>query len=297
MISDLTTRQKVQAPATMEPKPKVETEVPKEETPTEILGTEEPQQDSSTEKPAEETVEAKEDELTTIKKALDLAKSESEHIKSAMQKRIDELTWQIKSIKEQQTEKKEKTWDDLNSTELRPYIKHYVDEGNGEMVAFLTELLADKKIEERLSKQDSKHVTEATRVQTWTAVTKEYPELQDVNSEHYQRTLKLVQSDKRFDDIVNFPEGHSIAARLVAEQILKEKLHNKATEEKVVTKQARDAALKTSLDTSTGRRVERSSPSDIFRKMEEASDDKQPYGVKWKEILKDLNKKSGVGKG
>jgi hypothetical protein len=242
----------------------------------------------TTETPTNEVAEKK-DELAELKSAVDKLKSENSQVKDAMQKRIDQLTWELKSTKEQSEVKREKTWDDLNTTELKDYIAHYADEGNGKMVAFLTDKLADKKITERLTETSSATQNATIRAKAWDEVVGEYSELKDPNSDLYKRTLEIVRSDKRFDDIKNFPEGHAVAARLASEQMLREKLKATETENKKISKKVRDEALKNSLDSSTARHAEVSTLGDVDKLMDRASNSKNPYGHEWKEVLRRIN--------
>lgn len=236
---------------------------------------------------AKEEVAEKKDELAELKAAVAKLQSENSQVKDGMQKRIDQLTWELKHTKEQSEVKKEKTWDDLSSKELTEYIAFYADDNNGKMVAFLTDKLADKKISDRLSESSSNTQNATIRVSAWNEVVTEYPDLKDANSDHYKRTLQLVSSDKRFDDIKSFPEGHAVAARLVSEQMLREKI--KATETQKITKKVRDEALKNSLDTSTGRQADTHDTTDFDKLMNKASDSKNPYGHEWKDVLRRLN--------
>lgn len=253
-----------------------------------VAGTEDTPQGSSPEKTSEQ-VDEKKDELAEIKKALDSAKGESEHTKNAMQKRIDQLTSELKSIKEQSESKKEKTWDDLNSKEIEDYIAHYSDEGNGKMVAFLTDKLTDKKINERFSKNNQETQSHTVRRQTWDATVNEFPDLKNPESEHYKRTLEMVNSDPRYNDIQKFPEGHAVAARMVAVDILREQLKNQGVKSKEADAIAKKQVAKNSLDVSSGRNTGASDKDDLSKAMDRAMDSKNPYGSEWKEVLRKIN--------
>jgi len=284
MAKDLTSRQEVVERETIEG-----TELPKEETPKEEVVTEETQPESSPEETSEEVVEEKETELDILKKELEKSHAETARTKDAMQNRINELTRDIKSIKEQTESSKERTWDDLNAKEIGQYIAHYTNEGNGEMVAMLTDKLTDKKIAARLDESNSLNRNNAARVQAWNEVASDYPELQDPNSEHYKKTEQFIKDDPRFNDLQRNPEGHAVAARLVAERMLHDKLRNMKGETKAVSKKARDEALKNSLDSSSGKRGETTPVDELDKMMDSASDSRNPYGPEWKAALKKIN--------
>ena len=251
----------------------------------EELGTEETPADSS----PEETSEKEKDELKLLKEQIEALTNENSHIKDSMQKRIDELTWQIKSKEEKSESNKEKTWDDLDVKELQQYIAYYVEEGNGQMVAYLTDKLTDKKIETKDSEKDKVYKNQMVRVESWNQVAEEYPELKDVNSEHYKRTLDRVKSDPRFDDMNVFPEGHAVAARLVAADMLKEQLRSEGVKAKEAEARAKQSVVQNSLDSSSGKQSDVKSKNDLAKRMEKAMDSKNPYGPEWKDILREIN--------
>lgn len=255
-------------------------------------GTEETPADSSPEKTPEPetTQEEKVDELAILKDQVAKLSQENNHVKDSMQRRIDELTWQIKNQKEQVDKNKERTWDDITSAEeVTNYIKHYSELGDGNMVAFLTNKLTDIKISERFDSTSKTAQSNSVRVQSWTAITEEFPDLKNPNSQHYKETEAMVKSDPRFDDIKNFPEGHAVAAQLAAVKILKEQLKSQGMKSKDAEVMAKKAIVQNALDGSTAKSGNVGTSKDLGSLMDKAMDSKNPWGTEWKDVLRKVN--------
>lgn len=292
MGKDLVTNKEVKERVAYDAKPDESQEAVVEETNeqnTDALGTEASQSESSTEK----TSEKKDiDELAVLKETVDKLTAENSKVKDSMQKRIDELTWKVKNNEEKQERSKDRTWDDITDPEeIKQYISHYTNEGNGNMVAFLTDKLTDVKINKSLTSEKNAANNNAIRANTWAETVDQFPDLKDPNSEHYQKTLALIQKDPRYDDINKIPEGHAVAARMVAVEILQAKLKADGMKSKEAEATAKKEVAQNSLDVSGGKISNSSGKNDVASMMDKAMDSKDPYGPEWREVLRKINSK------
>jgi len=242
--------------------------------------------ESQTEKTSEEKKE--ESELALLTKQVDELKNENSRTKNSMQKRIDELTWKQKSQEESREKSKDKTWEDLSVDELKQHRTRYREEGNDAMIDMISDLMADKRIAKGVTQSRNETQNDAVRVQSWDAVIAEYPELSDVNSEHYKRTAEMVQSDKRFDDINSFPEGHAVAARLAAERILKDRINSAQKKSREAEKKLTDEKSKNSLGSSTAK-ADTTSSTTKDKLLAAAEDSGSPHSPEWRAYLKHVN--------
>lgn len=203
--------------------------------------------------------------------------------------RLDQLT---ERLGEREDGKKEKTWDDLNVDELKRARQHYREKGDDNMVDFISdkiaERLADQRAETRLSERERKAIKE----QSWAEVLRDYPELQNTDSALYQRTKQLIQRDRRFSD-PQFPEGFAVAARLAAEQLLRERALANRKKDRLLSKKVRDSQRREGLE-AKGRGG--GAPKTSLDKLEEeAVNSGDPYSPAWRRLLKATSQRASRG--
>lgn len=254
-------------------------------------GTEETPTDSQTEETSEqnEKVEEKVDELAILQKQVEELNAKNEHMREGMQKRIDQLTYELKSHQEKIDSNKEKSWNDLSVDELKKYRAHYREEGNDAMIDYLEDLIVDKKLESRLTTDKQVNLSNQTRIESWNIVTNEYEDLKNPNSEHYKMTQEIVASDPRFNDINTFPEGHAVAARLAAEKLLRQKVVASSQDAEKLAVRAKQDKQKNSLSVPSLQAPE--SSSNKAKLLEEAVSSGNPHSAAWKKYFKAIRQK------
>jgi len=272
-------------------------EVVEEQVAEEQVGTEEtqPEESSTSEEEASElTVEPVEEqpqESDTEKLRLQMEK-----MQDSMQKRIDELTYRAKSAEEQAKSSKGKTWDDLSVDELKKYRTYYRQEANDSMVDFLNDKIVEQSTKQQTLEQIKLERANAIRVNSWARVVEDYPELKDPNSEHYKKTVEVIQQNPLFDDIKQAPEGHAAAARLAAEELLRSKLTSTTKKVKAAKQKLQSEQNKLGLESGSGKQIS-DSPSTKLEKLRVAAENSgNPYSTQWRTYLKALDNKAQGGR-
>ena len=203
-----------------------------------------------------------------------------------LEQELEQLKQQV--AKPQQTESKEKTWEDLNVDELEKVIDYYAEQGDHKMVAkankYLAKRVASEQVSEFKTSVDQDRDFSKVRVETWTAAVKEYPDLAKPTSEHYKLTEALVKSDPRFNQV---PDGHALAAKIVAAQLLtaentKLKAEHNALKQRILKAGKKDALEGGGRSVATG-------GSSLEQLEKAAIDSKNPFSPETKAYLKALD--------
>jgi len=251
---------------------------------TDDTGTEETQKEDSS--PSEEEASGEKEPEAEIDWKARAEKAEK-GIES-MEERINRLTYEVKSTKEQASKPKEKTWDDLSVDELKKYRAHYRKEGNDDGVDFVNDKIAEKLADEKATSKMALRDASKLRVDSWADVVSIYPDLKNKNSEHYKKTLEIVRKNPKLDNIELNPEGHAVAARLAGEEMLREKVRGatkkaQATKAKLTKEQA-----KLGLESGTKKAV----ATDTIDKLRKAAENsKGPYSREWRAYFSALDKR------
>lgn len=210
-----------------------------------------------------------------------------------MQQSLRDTQAELQRLKEQTAESnKPRKLEDLSVDELKTLRAHYRKSENSEMVEHIEELMIDKRAEQVADRKLGALRFDQVRVQTWEVVVDEYKKLNDKafdlenqDSELYRRTAKLVSGDGRFN---KEPEGHAIAARLVAEQMLRERLAKTKSTERVLKKKVAKSATKESLE--RGGRASQAGSESLGKLLKAAEGSGSPFSPEWRRYLTALDK-------
>lgn len=255
-----------------------------EETTEEKTGTEETQKEESSTSETETSEKDKLDYKTLYEEEKSKAEK-AEHGIEQLTKRVDSLTYKVKTNEQSG---KEKTWDDLDVDQLKDYRTHYRKEGNDEMVDFLNDKIVDRKSEQVADGKFQLQANNKARIDAWSKVKVDYPELADTSSEHYKKTLALIQARPELNNVMLIPDGHAAAARIVAEEIMRQKLHGKDTQIKATKNKLSKSQAKLGLESGTQKAV--ASKSSMEKLLKTAVDSNNPYGIEWRNYWKAKDK-------
>lgn len=268
------------------PEPKEPTE-PKE--PVESKEPVEPKEPES--KEPTETVEPTETPEDKAKRLEDELKKKDKQI-GDLQHRVDGLFAKTKEL--ESSKGKEKTWDDLSIEELKDYRRKARAAQDDELIDFINDKIAEKSADKRIKDEADRREANYIRINTWKEISIKYPDLKNQNSEHYQETVRFIQENSVYDDLLRFPEGHARAAEIVAKDLQLRKLQNVDKEKK----SAEDKLSKerTKKDLGKGeRKGEALGEDENLAKLKKAAEESgNPYSREWRIYLKALEDKQNL---
>lgn len=254
------------------------------------------------ETPSEETSQEKEtppDSTELLERVSRLEKD-----KESMQSRIDQLTFEKKTLQEQGQDQKSKTWEDLSIDELKVHRERFLDEGDMRKVLAVQDLINDKvakgQTEQLTASRKQERERENSARQAWGEVQQTFSVTkdEDFNAEKedsrvIQIARKIIQENPYLDDLEKYPQGHAFAIKEAHRILVVEKLGKIQSGTRSLKKKALSAEAKTGLE-------ETGSPAGEEGSLDKELDGLQgidPYDPRVAQTLRKLNKKAGAGHG
>jgi len=252
----------------------------------------EPQEPIEPKEPAEpqEPVESPEEKAKKLEDEL----RKKDKVIGDLQHRVDGLYARSKEL--ESSKGKEKTWDDLGVEELKDYRRKARAAQDDELVDFINDKIAEKTATTRIKEEADKREANYIRINTWKEVSSKYPDLKNQDSEHYQETVKFIQGHPKFDDLLDYPDGHAEAALIVADRLQLRKLQNVDKEKKSAEDKLGKEKIKK--DLGRGERKGAGAEDESLSKLRKAAEESNnAYSREWRTYLTALEKRDRQTKG
>lgn len=261
----------------------------------EVKETEQQETKEESKETKEEVKETPKESKDTTETPEDRARRLEEELKKRdktigdLQHRVDGLFAKVKES--ESSSKKERTWDDLTVNELKAYRTKARTAGDDELVDFINDKIGEKTASERIKAEADKREASYVRVNTWKETVNRLPDLKDQNSELYQETVKFIQANPKFDDLLDYPDGHARAAEIVADRLELKKLKNVDKEKKAVDDKLNKEKVKKDLGKADRKGSSQGEDESLAKLRQSAESSGSPYSREWRTYLAALEKR------
>lgn len=205
---------------------------------------------------------------------------------------LKETREELRSLKEQ-LNKPAKTgdkWEDLDDAEIRRVRRHFMAQSDWDMVDKADEEISRRREKKRDDRLQNQQAFKQRQFDSFQSTVQEYKQMNDPDfdlsnpkSALYTRTDEMVKSDERFSVE---PEGFSIAAHMVASQMLRERMLKTKTSTSKLRKKVAKANAQETLDTANAAPTTPGAKQQLEKLEEAALASGNPFGPEWRQFLK-----------